>query len=180
MEGLRRTVVAQRRMIWKRECLARCASGWAKCPRSQAHDHSIFSHYPPYEAGSGMCWMVEESFACAKGEVGLDHSAVRSWTGWYRHISLALWAQAVLTVLRAESGGAAASKERRWYQPGMSSLAAFKTRRRFRFAEAVPKFGTSSGSWSWQPSIVRRHDGTGRGGGAGIKRGRALLSIDAR
>ena len=36
-----------------------------------------------------------------KGEVGLDQYEVRSWTGWYRHITLAMWAYALLTVLRA-------------------------------------------------------------------------------
>ncbi len=33
----------------------------------------------------------------AKGEVGLDHYEVRSWTGWYRHITLAMWTLALLT-----------------------------------------------------------------------------------
>ena len=34
-------------------------------------------------------------------EVGLDQYEVRSWTGWYRHITLAMWAVALLAVLRA-------------------------------------------------------------------------------
>jgi SRSO17 transposase len=33
--------------------------------------------------------------------VGLDHDEVRSWTGWYRHITLVMWALALLTVMRA-------------------------------------------------------------------------------
>jgi hypothetical protein len=32
-------------------------------------------------------WTVESSFEAAKGEVGLDHYEVRSWTGWHRHIT---------------------------------------------------------------------------------------------
>jgi hypothetical protein len=44
---------------------------------------------------------IESGFEAAKGEVGLDHSEVRSWTGWSRHITLAMWALALLTVLRA-------------------------------------------------------------------------------
>ncbi len=44
---------------------------------------------------------MEECFEEAKGEVGLDQYEVRSWTGWYRHITLAMWAYALLTVLRA-------------------------------------------------------------------------------
>ena len=50
---------------------------------------------------AGSRWTIEQSFEEAKGEVGLDHYEVRSWTGWYRHITLAMWAYALLTVLRA-------------------------------------------------------------------------------
>jgi hypothetical protein len=50
---------------------------------------------------AGQRWTIEVTFEAAKGEVGLDHYEVRSWTGWYRHMTLALFAQAVLTVVRA-------------------------------------------------------------------------------
>jgi SRSO17 transposase len=50
---------------------------------------------------AGTRWAIEESFETAKGEVGLDQYEVRSWTGWYRHITLSLWAHAFLTVTRA-------------------------------------------------------------------------------
>jgi SRSO17 transposase len=50
---------------------------------------------------AGSRWTVESCFEAAKGEVGLDQYAVRSWTGWYRHMTLAMWAYALLTVLRA-------------------------------------------------------------------------------
>lgn len=50
---------------------------------------------------AGTRWTIEQLFEAAKGEVGLDHYEVRSWTGWYRHITLAMWALALLTVLRA-------------------------------------------------------------------------------
>src|SRR5215212_3678952 len=43
---------------------------------------------------AGTRWTVEESIECAKGEVGLDHYEVRSFPGWYRHITLAMWASA--------------------------------------------------------------------------------------
>jgi SRSO17 transposase len=59
---------------------------------------------------AGMRWTVEESIQTAKGEVGLDHYEVRSWTGWYRHITLAMWAQAFLAVVRAETGTAVTPK----------------------------------------------------------------------
>ncbi|NTU78655.1 MAG: hypothetical protein HGA45_04500 [Chloroflexales bacterium] len=51
-----------------------------------------------------MRWTVEESIQTGKGEVGLDHYEVRSWTGWYRHMTLAMWAAAFLSVVRAEHG----------------------------------------------------------------------------
>jgi SRSO17 transposase len=50
---------------------------------------------------AGSRWTVESGFEAAKGEVGLDHSEVRNWTGWYRHITLAMWAYARLVVMRA-------------------------------------------------------------------------------
>ena len=56
---------------------------------------------------AGTRWAIEESFAIAKGEVGLDHYEVRRWDGWYRHITLALLAQAFLTVVRARVAGVA-------------------------------------------------------------------------
>jgi hypothetical protein len=37
---------------------------------------------------AGIHWAIEESFQSAKGEVGLDHYEVRSWAGWYRHVTL--------------------------------------------------------------------------------------------
>lgn len=49
---------------------------------------------------AGRRWTSEVAFEAAKGEVGLAHYAVRSWTGWYRHMTLALFAQAILTVVR--------------------------------------------------------------------------------
>jgi SRSO17 transposase len=55
---------------------------------------------------AGTRWAIEESFETAKGEVGLDHYEVRSWTGWYRHITLALLAHASLTVTRAHAAAA--------------------------------------------------------------------------
>lgn len=50
---------------------------------------------------AGSRWRIEECFESAKGEVGLDHYEVRSWTGWYRHITLACLAHAFLSVMRS-------------------------------------------------------------------------------
>ena len=78
---------------------------------------------------AGMRWTVEESIECAKGEVGLDHYEVRSWTGWYRHITLAMWAQAFLSVVRAEQGAEVAPKKGQSKRSERSSLAEFKASR---------------------------------------------------
>jgi len=64
---------------------------------------------------AGRRWAIEESFESAKGEVGLDQYEVRSWQGWYRHITLAMLAHAYLTVMRAkaeETKGAGGKKRR--------------------------------------------------------------------
>jgi SRSO17 transposase len=81
---------------------------------------------------AGMRWTVEESIQTAKGEVGLDQYEVRSWTGWYRHITLAMWAQAFLTVLRRETDADVAPKKRRHPPGDRSSMAIFKTHRGLR------------------------------------------------
>ncbi len=81
---------------------------------------------------AGTRWTVEESIQVAKGEVGLDQYEVRSWTGWYRHITLAMWAQAFLSVVRAEWGAAVAPKKGRQILADRSSLASFKAHRGLR------------------------------------------------
>ena len=50
---------------------------------------------------AGSRWTMERCFAEAKGEAGLEQKEVRRWTGWYRPITLARWAYALLTVRRA-------------------------------------------------------------------------------
>jgi SRSO17 transposase len=59
---------------------------------------------------AGTRWAVEESLETAKGEVGLDQYEVRKWTGWYRHITLALLAHAFLTVTQAQAVGSDGQK----------------------------------------------------------------------
>jgi len=49
---------------------------------------------------AGTRWKIEQSFEEAKGEVGLDHYEVRSYDGWYKHITLSCCALALLSVLR--------------------------------------------------------------------------------
>jgi SRSO17 transposase len=52
---------------------------------------------------AGMRWAVEECLELAKGDCGLDEYEVRSWVGWYRHITLSLFALAVLVVIRSRA-----------------------------------------------------------------------------
>ncbi len=51
---------------------------------------------------AGMRWAIEECFQAAKNECGLDEYEVRRYTGWYRHITLAMLAHAFLAGLAAE------------------------------------------------------------------------------
>ena len=81
---------------------------------------------------AGSRWTIESGFEEATGEVGLDHDEVRSWTGWYRHITLAMWAYALLVVMRAGTIAVEALKKslppaREW-----SPLAGFQARQGLR------------------------------------------------
>jgi SRSO17 transposase len=62
---------------------------------------------------AGTRWTIEECFEAAKGEVGLDHYEVRSWHGWYRHITLAMLAHAYLANLSAHAIDASSIKKKR-------------------------------------------------------------------
>ena len=63
---------------------------------------------------AGMRWHIESLFEQAKGEVGLDQYEVRAWTGWHRHITLAMFALAYLAVIRtAAIGGKGPGQPRR-------------------------------------------------------------------
>jgi SRSO17 transposase len=78
---------------------------------------------------AGSRWTVESGFEAAKGEVGLDQYEVRSWTAWYRHITLAMWALALLIVMRAGTIAVEALKKSLPPPQETSSLAAFKASR---------------------------------------------------
>jgi SRSO17 transposase len=52
---------------------------------------------------AGTRWQVEEGFELAKQQVGLDEYEVRHWQSWYRHITLAMFALAFLTVIKVEA-----------------------------------------------------------------------------
>jgi len=52
---------------------------------------------------AGARWAIEECFASAKNETGLDHYQVRRYGAWHRHITLAMLAAAYLAVTAATS-----------------------------------------------------------------------------
>ena len=87
---------------------------------------------------AGSRWRVEIGFEEAKGEVGLAHYEVRSWHGWHRHITLALFAHAFLAALRAagrqeegppEKGAPEEEEETAAAAEVSESLSAFKRKR---------------------------------------------------
>src|SRR5262245_21890574 len=78
---------------------------------------------------AGSRWTIEQCFEEAKGAVGLDDYGGRSWTGWHRHSTLAMWAYALLTVLRADQLPTQEAPKKILLQRAPSSLAAFKTAR---------------------------------------------------
>jgi SRSO17 transposase len=75
---------------------------------------------------AGRRWRVEIGFEEAKGEVGLAHYEVRSWDGWYRHITLSLFAHAFLAAIRAEGVDIESSQKGGPKPKKTDSLLAFK------------------------------------------------------
>lgn len=86
---------------------------------------------------AGRRWQVEAAFEAAKSETGLDEYEVRSWHGWYRHITLSLFAHAFLAAIRAcghdiessEAEPEEVSKKGAQKQQRPSTLAEFKRER---------------------------------------------------
>jgi SRSO17 transposase len=76
---------------------------------------------------AGSRWRVEIGFEEAKGEVGLAHYEVRSWHGWYRHITLSLFAHAFLAAIRA--AGLDIPTPEKGGQKSPANLSEFKRRR---------------------------------------------------
>ena len=75
---------------------------------------------------AGTRWTVETCFAESKGEVGLDQYEVRSYDGWYKHITFACAALALLTVVSSLSLDGKPMQE---HNPATSSLEDFKKKR---------------------------------------------------
>jgi SRSO17 transposase len=52
---------------------------------------------------TGSRWQIEEGYEQTKGGVGLDQYEVRTWRAWYRYMTLALLAYAVLVVMQQQA-----------------------------------------------------------------------------
>ena len=78
---------------------------------------------------AGTRWTVETCFKESKSEVGMDQYEIRSYGGWYKHITLSLIALALLTVLSSQSLD---TKSIQQHNPSTSSLEAFKKGRNLR------------------------------------------------
>jgi SRSO17 transposase len=72
---------------------------------------------------AGTRWTVERCFAESKSEVGLDQYEVRSYSGWYKHITFACLALALITNLSCESLDKKAIQQ---HDPSSKSLDDFK------------------------------------------------------
>jgi len=103
------------RRPWEWACLDLAADPekgmrrWLLVRRStdEPEDLGFYQAYGPEETTLeelvGVCqdrWAIEQCFAEAKGEVGMDHYEVRRWDAWHRHVTLCLLAHAFLVVVR--------------------------------------------------------------------------------
>ena len=52
---------------------------------------------------AGTRWAIEECFEQAKQLAGLDEYEVRGWAGWHRHVTLSMFAHAMLAVIRTRA-----------------------------------------------------------------------------
>jgi SRSO17 transposase len=98
---------------WARVRLARPAGpAWAhwlliRHSRSKPEEYAYYVVFAPAAATlaelariAGYRWTIEECFEVGKQEVGLGDYEIRSWQGWYRHITLAMLALAFLVALQ--------------------------------------------------------------------------------
>ena len=100
----------------------------------------------------GSRWGIEEEFENAK-DLGLDQYEVRSWVGWFRHVTLVLLVLAVLTVLCAqEQAGTPVSAQEMSHQvtPAPIPLTVPEVRRLLgRLLFPLPRSAMVVLAWSW-------------------------------
>ncbi|MEU2867366.1 IS701 family transposase [Streptomyces mirabilis] len=89
----------------------------ARCSISKPEEIAYYLGYAPLGTTvehlvrvAGMRWAIEEAFQAAKNECGLDQYEVRRYTGWMRHITLAMLAHAFLAVMAADAAAKGAAE----------------------------------------------------------------------
>jgi SRSO17 transposase len=117
------------------------SGGWKRCllvRRSKTDPSELRAYicYGPADTTDkkfvevvGSRWTVETCFKESKSETGLDQYEVRGYNGWYKHITFACTALALITVL---SGNSLDTKRIQQHVPTTSSLDAFKKWRNLR------------------------------------------------
>jgi SRSO17 transposase len=118
---------------------------------------------------AGMRWAVEEGFQAAKGQVGLDHYQVRTWTSWHRFVTLAMLALAFLMACAAAASPALPADP--WHHArhgGPIALTAAEIRRLFHglvitplWAQMKTQLRAISDIQHWS-NWRRRHQGQAR------------------
>lgn len=110
---------------WARVRLARPAgppwAHWLLVRRSRStQEHAYYAVFAPAAAGlaelarvAGQRWTIEECFEVGKQEVGLGDYEIRSWQGWYRHITLAMLALAFLVAVQVTLRRQAATSDKK-------------------------------------------------------------------
>jgi SRSO17 transposase len=114
---------------WKRYLLVRRSKKNPQALRAYVCCAPEGTPYEKLAQIAGTRWTVERCFAEAKSEVGLDQYEVRSHDGWYKHITFACLALALLSVLAYNSFDKTTAQQQ---HPSASSLDAFKKGRGLR------------------------------------------------
>ena len=192
-------ILPARARVWHRLSAGEGAKGprlydWARIPyrgaapgfecallvrRSRAGPHSLTFYLTHAPEGTtlaalvrvaGRRWTIESCFEQAKGEVGLDQYEVRSWIGWHRHITLAMFAHAVLAALRrAAIGGCADGGPRRRAAAAHRARGAPPARRDRRPAATRPSRDAELVSMATTPPAARPPRALGTAGAASLK-----------
>jgi SRSO17 transposase len=105
---------------------------------------------------AGRRWAIEECFEVAKQEVGLADYEIRSWHGWYRHITLAMLALGFLAALRVKLNAVPSHKR------GLRSLDLWSP-------SAWARSASSLAACNVPPASCLIISSAGRCGGASIK-----------
>jgi len=94
-------------------------------------------------------WQIEEGFAQAKGELGLDQYEVRRWEAWHRFVTLCLLAHAYLAVLRLHARAPGAATAGAADEPDLLPLTVPEVRRLVLALAGAAEQRAFRLGWSW-------------------------------